>query len=245
MMARFFLSLLMLLSPAMLRADVVVFAAASLKEPVDRLAAEFDDVVVSYAGSGTLARQTSVGAPADLVLLANREWMDVLQEQGFVQADTIADFASNALVLIGPATAADVTLDQGGMTAALGDGRMAVGLTGSVPAGIYAKQALIALDLWDTLSPKLAEVDSVRSALTLVARAETPLGIVYQTDARATDAVRIVARFPANTHAPIRYTGALTAQSDQKAAAFWDFIQSPSGQAVLADAGFLPPMSAQ
>lgn len=232
--------LLTLLAPAA-RADVVVFAAASLKEPLDALTAEHENVVVSYGGSGTLARQVGLGAPVDIVLLANAEWMDILVQGDHVRADTVADIASNRLVLIGPADAGDVLLHGYGMASALGDGRIAVGLTEAVPAGIYAKAALMNLNLWEPLSWRLAEVDNVRAAMALVARGQAPLGIVYETDARVSDAVRVVARFPADAHPPIRYIGALTTEAGDDAAAFWSVITGAEGQAAFAKAGFLPP----
>ncbi|WP_458791115.1 molybdate ABC transporter substrate-binding protein [Yoonia sp. MH D7] len=211
---------------------VVVFAAASLKEPVDALAATLGDVVVSYGGSGALARQIQNGAPADVVLLANAEWMDVLP-----MVQDVADFASNALVLIGPAGAADV--DFADLPAALGAGRLAIGATASVPAGIYGREGFESLGLWDDLSGRLAEVDNVRAALVLVARGETPFGVVYATDAEASENVRVVARFPAQSHAPIRYIGGVVTQNTG-GQAFWDALRGPQGQAILADFGYLP-----
>ena len=224
------------------QAEVLIFAAASLKEPVDRIAAAFDDVVVTYGGSGTIARQVSLGAPADIVLLANTDWMDVLAQAGQVQTDSIADFASNRLVLVGPAGAAPVSLDKDTLQKALGDGRIAVGLTQAVPAGIYAKAAFQSLGLWGVVSDHLAEVDSVRSALALVIRGQTPLGVVYQTDVRISDAVAQVAVFPSDSHPPIRYVAALTPNVPQEAEAVFAFLFTAEGQAILAESGFLPPI---
>ena len=123
------MSLILMLAAPAARAEVVIFAAASLKEPLDQIAAEFDDVVVSYGGSGTLARQVSLGAPADIVLLANTDWMDVLVDGGHVDGATVVDFASNRLVLVGAQGAVPVTLEADAITGALGEGRLAVGLT--------------------------------------------------------------------------------------------------------------------
>ena len=233
---------LLLLAP-LARAEVLVFAAASLKEPVDRIAAEMGDVTVSYGGSGTLARQVSLGAPADVVLLASDDWMQVLLDQGAVRPDTVADFASNRLVLIGPVGAAPVALDAASLQAALGEGRLALGLTEAVPAGIYAKAALQSLGLWDGVADQLAEVDNVRAALALVARGQAPLGIVYASDLRVSDAVTELASFPADSHPPIRYRGAVTARADRTdAAAFLAYLTGPEGQAIMAEAGFLPPV---
>lgn len=222
------------------QAEVVVFAAASLKEPVDALAAGLDDVTVSYGGSGTLARQISLGAPADVVLLANPEWMAFLADEQRV--GRVTDFASNRLVVVGPADMGDLALEPEAMLAALGQGRLAVGLTDAVPAGVYAKAALQSLELWDGLVPTLAEVDNVRSALALVIRQQTPLGIVYQTDVRVSDAVRAVAVFPDASHPPIRYQAALVGQATPEAAAFLTALTGPKGQALLGEAGFLRPV---
>jgi len=228
---------------AVARADVLVFAAASLKEPVEEIAASFDDVVVSYGGSGTMARQISLGAPADIVLLANTDWMDVLLEGGHVAPPSVVDFASNRLVLIGSADAEDVPLETEAILETLNGGRLAVGLTEAVPAGIYAKAALQSLGMWQALSGHLAEVDNVRAALALVSRGQAPLGIVYATDLRITDSVRQVAILPADSHPQIRYQAALTRDADPGAKMFLAALTGPDGQAKLAAAGFLLPMA--
>ncbi|MEL6682663.1 MAG: molybdate ABC transporter substrate-binding protein [Pseudomonadota bacterium] len=222
------------------RAEVTVFAAASLKEPVDKLAASFEDVVVSYGGSSTLARQVSLGAPADVILLANTAWMEVLVDSGQVVPDSVADFASNRLVLVGAAGASDVLLDPPSLMQALDGGRLAVGLTEAVPAGIYAKAALSSLGLWEAIGPHLAEVDNVRAALALVARGQAPLAIVYATDVRVTDAVRQVAIFPEKSHPAIRYQAALTRNARLEAKEFLALLVGETGQEHLAHAGFLP-----
>ena len=232
--------LAMTLAASFARAEVLVFSAASLKGPLDQIAARFEGVVVSYGGSGTLARQVSLGAPADVVLLANAEWMDYLTAQGAVDPSSAADFASNRLVLIAKKDHPMVILDQVAVANALGDGRLAVGLTNAVPAGIYAKAALQSLGLWDGLQDRLAEVDNVRAALALVARGQAPLGIVYRTDVRVNPDVAEVAAFPAQSHPPIRYAGAVANRASDEAIAFWDYVRGPEGQAILTQAGFLP-----
>ena len=199
-------------------------------------------MTVAYGGSGTLVRQVSLGAPADVVLLANVDWMDFLKAEGHVRAGSATDFASNALVLIGPAAMEEVPLTSEGLDAALAGGRIATGLTDSVPAGIYARAALERLGLWDDMADRLAEVDNVRNALALVARGQAPLGIVYATDARVSDAVHILARFPDDSHPPIRYLGAVTPDAPDQAQAFLDFVAGPEGRAALRAAGFLPPI---
>ncbi len=232
--------------PGPARAELLVFAAASLKEPLDRIAADYGDVTVSYGGSGTLARQVGLGAPADIVLLANEAWMTALVDGGAVHADTVTDFASNRLVVIGPADSMPLALEAAAMTARLGEGgRIATGLTEAVPAGIYAKAALQSLQLWDELSQRLAQVDNVRAAVALVARRQAPLGIVYATDTRVSDAITTVAAIPTKAHPPIRYMAALTQAGDQAGAAFLAYLTGPEGQAIMSEAGFLPPVAAE
>lgn len=235
------LILAFVLLPLAARADLLVFAAASLKEPLDRIAAEVGGVTVSYGGSGALARQVMLGAPADVVLLANDDWMETLAESGVLQTGSITDFASNRLVMIGRAGSAPLALTGEAIADRLGDGRIATGLTEAVPAGIYAKAALTSLGLWDQFATRLAEVDNVRAALALVARGQAPLGIVYQTDVRISPDVGEVAVFPDNTHPPIRYTAAMTRDAAAEAEAFLAYLTGEAGQGALAEAGFLPP----
>ncbi|WP_341367045.1 molybdate ABC transporter substrate-binding protein [Yoonia sp. BS5-3] len=222
------------------RAEVIVFAAASLKESIDALAAQFDGVVVSYGSSATLARQVSLGAPADVILLANTEWMDALIQGDQIVPASVVDFASNRLVLVGSIGADEVMLTPDALLAALGQGRLAVGITAAVPAGIYAKASLQSLGLWDSVSSHLAEMDNVRSALALVVRGQAPLGIVYQTDVQASDAVRALAVFPQDSHPPIRYQAALVRGHSAAAAPFLMALMGSNGQTLLAEAGFLP-----
>ncbi|MEN8894848.1 MAG: molybdate ABC transporter substrate-binding protein [Yoonia sp.] len=212
---------------------IVVFAAASLKGPLDQIAG---DIVVSYGGSGALARQIKQGAPADVVLLANDAWMQDLIDAKAVT--DVADFASNSLVVIGPADAPDVALDD--LPNALGNGKLAMGFTQAVPAGIYGRAALENLDLWVAVAPNVVELDNVRAALTLVARGEAAFGITYATDALITDAVRIVARLDPADHPPIRYRGGLVSD-DPDAAVFWDTLRGQAGQAAFSTAGFIAP----
>ncbi len=183
-----------------------IFAAASLQGPLDVITKEWSqDVAVSYGGSGTLARQISLGAPADAVILANAQWADWLVDQGHI-AGPARPVLSNQLVLIGPSGAAPLPApDAGALMARLGDGRMAMGQHMSVPAGIYAHAWLSHINAWTTLRPHLAETENVRAALALVARGEAPLGVVYASDAGASDGVDILWHIPTDTHPPIRY----------------------------------------
>ena len=240
------------LAPAALRADPVVFAAASLREVLDAAADAFarerggPRPVLSYAASSALARQIEQGAPADLFVSADREWMDHLERRGHLRAGTRVTLAANRLVLVAPAAGPPPTLrvEPGfALAAALGPGgRLAVGDVAAVPAGRYAKAALESLGVWRSVSDRLAQAENVRVALALVARGEAPLGIVYATDARAEPRVRVVGAFPETIHPPIVHPAAVTASSrSARAGAFLEFLRSPAGGALLAAHGFAAP----
>lgn len=211
---------------------ITVFAAASLRNVLDEVAAGYGAarVVVSYGASATMARQISFGAPADIVVLAHPDWMDWMDQQGAIQAKTRVDLMGNRLVLVAPIARADmIEISADGMSRWLGDGRLAIGQIGAVPAGIYGKQWLVSAGLWGTVSPRLAEGENVRAALGFVARGQVPLGVVYHSDAVADNRVRIVYSVPANTHDAIVYPGALTARAGPRAA---DFLQHLRGDDV-------------
>lgn len=227
---------------------ITVFAAASLKESMDEAAAKFGQdtgqrVVVSYAASSALARQIEQGAPADVFVSADLDWMDELQGKGLVDATTRQNLLGNTLVLIAPTTgsARAFALRKGGdLLPLLGaDGRLAVALVDSVPAGKYAKAGFESLGMWDALQPRLAQAENVRAALLLVARAEAPLGVVYGSDARAEPRVRVLAVFPPGSHPPIVYPVARVLASGQpQAAAFVRWLQTPEASAIFRAHGF-------
>ena len=230
---------------------VTVFAASSLRTALDALAPGFEadtgtPLVLSYAGTSALARQIEQGAPADVFVAAHPAWIGYLEARGAVDGTTLAEFASNRLVLIAaPGLVFDAPPDLASATdilAILGeDGRIAVALTQAVPAGLYARQALEALGSWDALAPRLAETDNVRAALHLVARGEAVLGIVYATDALVEPDVAVVARIDPALHAPIIYSAVRVARSENPVAErFLDHLRSPQAQAVLRAQGFLP-----
>lgn len=225
----------LLASPAWAE-DLLVFAAASLKGPLDAIIADQPGVTVSYGSSGALARQVLQGAPADVVLLANREWMDALTAAEAVGAPVV--FAGNRLILIGQPGTGPVALERDAILAALDDGRLAMGFTASVPAGIYGREALETLGLWEALEAHVAEVDNVRAALSLVARGEAPLGVVYRSDAQVVPELPIVATFPADSHAPIEYWGSVPAGGKDGAAAFLDRLIGHEAQDIFVAAGF-------
>ncbi len=228
-------------------ATVTVYAAASLKESLDELTRQFEKqrgtaVRVSYGASPALARQIEKGAPADIVISADREWMDYLDQRQRLVADSRVTLVSNRLVLIAPA-AHPVSLTiapQFPLAAALGRHRLALADPTAVPAGRYAKAALEALGVWPAVANKLAPGENVRVALALVARGEAPLGIVYRTDALAEGKVRIVAEFPAHLHPPIVYPAALIAGSrSNSAGALLQFLRTAEAQALWRKFGFV------
>ncbi|AJR24319.1 MULTISPECIES: molybdate ABC transporter substrate-binding protein [Sphingobium] len=227
----------------------LVLAAASMQEAMgaaaDAWAAQrHARPVLSFAASSALARQIRGGAPADLFVSADEDWMDDVERAGFVQRGSRADMAGNRLVLIAPARAPLKLRIARGMpiARALGDSRLAMANPDSVPAGKYGKAALGALGVWPGVANRLALGDNVRSALTLVERGEARLGIVYATDARASKAVLVVGAFPAGSHAPIRYPLArLRASRNPDAEGFRRFLLSRAGQNILARYGFSRP----
>lgn len=228
-------------------APVNVFAAASLKESLDEAAAAYEratgqPVRAAYAASSALARQIEQGAPADVFFSADLDWMDWLQERRLIDTGSRRDLLGNALVLVAPAggDTAPVALQRGtDLLPRLGGGRIALALTASVPAGKYAKAAFESLGLWPALQPRVAEAENVRAALMLVARGETPLGVVYGSDAQAEPRVRVVATFPADSHPPIVYPVARTAASAHPGAqAFVEWLDSPEASAIFRKHGF-------
>ncbi|MGY0634941.1 molybdate ABC transporter substrate-binding protein [Luteimonas sp. A478] len=226
---------------------LVVFAAASLKESLDEAADAYNaaggpQLRVSYAASSTLARQVAQGAPADVYISADQEWMDWLERQQLVDSGTRRDLLGNDLVLVAPARG-DVTpvaLEAGtDLLPRLGEGRLALALVDSVPAGKYARQAFESLDMWPALAPRVAEGDSVRAALMLVVRGEAPLGVVYGSDALAEPRVQVVATFPADSHPPIVYPVARVATSShQDASGFIQWLSSPPAGDIFRRHGF-------
>ena len=228
-------------APAAADHDVTVFAAASLKNAMDDVAAAWGEVAggratVSYAGSSVLARQIEAGAPADVLVSANVEWMDALEEQGLIAAAMRVDLLGNALVLVAADGAPAIELRD--LPRALGDERLAMALYDAVPAGIYGRAALTSLGLWDAVAGRVAQATNVRAALALVATGEAPYGVVYATDAAAEPRVRVVATFPPDSHPPIVYPAAAIATGGAEARAFLDFLQGPEADAAFRRHGF-------
>jgi len=225
-----------------------VFAAASLKDALDEAAAAYErdsgqPVRVSFAGSSVLARQIDHGAPADVFISADLDWMDWLQGRGRMDDSTRVELVGNHLVLIAPAAAAlpAVTLAEPVDLARLsGNGRIALALTASVPAGKYAKAALETLGLWADVQPRVVEADNVRAALLLVARGEAALGVVYASDAQAEPRVRVLARFPEGSHPPVIYpAAALRASTHPAARQFIEWLREPAAADIFRRHGFV------
>ena len=194
----------------------------------------------SFAATSVLARQIESGAHADVFFSADQEWMDYLDQRGFVQKPTRRNLLGNRLALVAPASSSVQLQIKTGfpLLAALNGGRLATGDPDSVPAGRYARSALTSLGVWNDIADHLVRADNVRTALAFVARGEAPLGIVYETDARIDKRVRIVDLFPESSHLPISYPIALTASAGANAAAFVEFLRGPTGTAAFETYGF-------
>ena len=232
---------------------VLVFAAASLKTALDKIAADWrretgKQTAISYAASSTLAKQIENAAPADLFISADEDWMDYLQQRNLIDPKTRIDLLGNRLVLVAPKGSKVETTIASGFPLAqlLQDGRLAMADPNSVPAGKYGKAALTKLGVWGSVEQKVASAENVRAALLLVARGEAPLGIVYQTDAAAEPGVRIVAAFPPDTHPPIVYPMALVAGGrNPDAVALAAHLRGPAARALFEDQGFTVPAKPQ
>jgi molybdate transport system substrate-binding protein len=226
--------------------DVVVLAAASLKNALDDASAAWNKQTgkttkISYAASSALAKQVEAGIPADIFISADIPWMDYVAERKLIKASSRSNFLGNQIVLIaGKDSKIDLKIEKGfGLRAALGDGRLAMGNVDAVPAGKYGKAALEALGVWPSVADRVAQAENVRLALILVSRGEAPLGIVYRTDAASDPGVRIVGAFPDGTHPPIIYPMALLANStNPDAQAFLDYLKSPAARPFFEKQGF-------
>jgi molybdate transport system substrate-binding protein len=226
--------------------DVVAFAAASLKTALDAVNAQWTKetgkkAVISYASSSALAKQIEQGAPAQMFISADLDWMDYLAGRSLVKPDTRSNLLGNRIVLIAPKDKAQPVEIKPGFDLAklLGDGRLSLANVDAVPAGKYGKAALEKLGVWAGVSGKIAQAENVRAALLLVSRGEAPAGIVYQTDAAAEPNVKIIGTFPEDTHPPIVYSIALTASATHPdAAAFLAYIKSDKAKPLFQAQGF-------
>ncbi|ACL58567.1 molybdate ABC transporter substrate-binding protein [Methylobacterium nodulans] len=229
-------------------ADVTtVFAAASLKNALDAAGKAFTaktgvTVRASYAASSALARQIEQGAPADLFGSADLEWMDYLAARKLIRPESRVNLLGNRLVVVAPrqAQVGEIAFTPEWFARALGaDGRLATGEVGAVPIGKYAKAAFEKLGLWSSVGPRLAQTENVRAALALVSRGEAPLGVVYESDAKADPEVKIVGVFPAKSHPPVVYPFAITAEAKGDGAArFLAFLRTAAARPFFEEQGF-------
>ena len=227
---------------------VTVFAAASLREAMDEQARHFEadtgyKVIVSYGGSNALARQIEAGAPAEVFISADLDWVDYVEQRALLVPGSRVNLLRNELVLIAPSSSsAALQIAPGfGLATALRNEKLAMANPDSVPAGKYGKSALESLGVWQSVEKQVVRTDNVRAALALVARGEAAFGIVYKTDALAEKNVRIVDVFPATTHAPIVYPAALVAPAKSPVAkAFLDFLRSFGARPIWEKYGFAP-----
>ena len=229
------------------QSDVIVFAAASTTNAITKIGELYASrhqgrITPSFASSSTLAKQIENGAPAAIYLSANKKWMDYLEAKKMIEPDTRFDLLSNRIVLIAPKDGAVKHIDiRPGLdlSDALGDGRLAMGDPDHVPAGIYGLQALEKLGIWTKLESRVARAKDVRAALALVERGETPLGLVYATDAAISDRVNVVGIFPMDSHPPIVYPVAVVAGAKSDAAGrFLDFLKSAEARTIFEKYGF-------
>ncbi|MBB4642405.1 molybdate transport system substrate-binding protein [Rhizorhapis suberifaciens] len=225
----------------------LILAAASLQEALGSVAEAWakkgnGKPVLSFAASSALAKQIGAGASADIFISADESWMDEVAGQGLIRPATRKSFLTNQLVLVAPAKSRLKMQIAKGFPLArlLGQGRLAMADPDAVPAGKYGKAALEDLGVWISAEPKIARAENVRAALAMVERGAAPLGIVYATDARASDRVRVVAVFPASSHPPISYSMAvLKTSSSRETEGFRRFLLSRQGRAIFARSGFI------
>ena len=225
---------------------LTVFAAASMKNALDAVDAAYTQktgtkVAVSYAASSALMKQIVEGAPADVFVSADVDWMNYGSKKKVIKDDTRVNLLGNKIVLIAPKDSKvdHVTIGQGFDLAKLaGNGRVATGDVRAVPAGKYAKAALEKLGAWTAVEPKMAMAENVRAALALVARGEAAFGIVYATDAKIEPKVKIVGVFPDDSHPPIIYPVAATVTAKPGAADYLAFLRSQAAKTIFEKYGF-------
>jgi len=233
--------------PLIAQDQITVFAAASLKNALDDINAAFAKstgikVVASYEASSALAKQIEQGAPADVFISADMRWMDYAAERKLINPNTRMNLLGNRLVLIAPADSKldHVAIGQNFDIAKLaGDGRIAVADVKAVPAGVYAKAALEKLGAWTAAEPKLAQAENVRATLAFVARGETPVGIVYETDAKIEPKVKILGAFPDGSYPPVTYPAAAIAETRKTSVGqYFSFLRTPAAKTIFEKYGF-------
>ena len=231
-------------------ADAVkVFAASSLIKVLSEVEQKFQkvssgNVKFSFAASSTLANQIARGAPSDIFISANKAWLDYLQDRIEIDKNTKRSFLLNRLVIAAHKENLPITIiTENTLLALLGNGRLSIGEPTHVPAGIYGKQALQTLGLWDTVKNRLAPCSNVRAALALIERNETPIGLIYRTDALNNKNVKIIFTFPDESHDRIEYFVVIVQKVVQSnVLAFYNFLVSPDAQVIYNRSGFEIPL---
>jgi len=223
---------------------VTVFAAASLTNAISEIVTDYESghqqkIQTSLAASSMLAKQIENGAPADIFISADTKWMNYLQDKNLLKTDSKVNLLGNRLVLIAPkGKSFKVEMKpEFNLTNAFA-GKLCTGEVESVPAGIYAKQSLKALNWWESIKARIVGSQDVRAALTLVERAECDAGIVYETDAKVTEKVETIAAFPNASHDAIVYPLSLTKNAKPEASGFYDYLKSEKAKAVFVKYGF-------
>ncbi|MBD2812115.1 molybdate ABC transporter substrate-binding protein [Xenorhabdus sp. Vera] len=228
---------------------VTVFAAASLTNALDGISAQYKkdkqgNIVTLYASSSTLARQIEQGAPADIFISADQQWMNYATDKKLIAENTRHTLLGNQLVLIAPKESHLDIVELNSDTkwkSLLAEGRLAVGDPDHVPVGIYAKESLQYLNAWNTVNPLMARTNNVRSGMALVERAEAPLGIVYGSDAVASNKVKVVGVFPSESHKPVEYPVAIIKGHETQAVRdFYDYLKTPEAAEIFKRYGFNP-----
>lgn len=243
-----FVTPLMQASGAYADESVKVFAAASLTNVITQIAKQYEqdkantsktEIRTSFAASSALAKQIEKGAPADIFISADTQWMQYLQNKQLIQANSQVNLLGNQLVLIAPAGKRfKVNMEKDFDFAAAFPGKLCTGDPAAVPVGIYGKQSLIVLNWWSAIESRVVGTQDVRSALVLVERGECDAGIVYETDANISDKVEIVAKFPESSHEPIVYPLGLVVGANATATGFYKYLSSPQAKAVFTKFGF-------
>lgn len=234
-------------SVQVLAANINVYAASSMTDVIKELGQKYqaqtgDTLVPVFAGSSTLARHIEQGAPADVFISANPKWMEYLVNKGMTTTEKVANLVGNSLVLIGSSSEKNAKVDAGTfkeLPQLLGEQRLAIGETNSVPVGMYAKESLVNMGLWEQLQSKTAPSNNVRLTLSLVERGEAPFGIVYKTDALLSNKVTIVQTFPESTHSAIIYP-AVALNDKATSQDFFHFLKSEDASKTFIKYGFTP-----
>lgn len=225
---------------------ITVYAAASLTNALGEVSTQYErgksiTVAQSYAASSTLSKQIENGAPADVFISADTKWMDYLQDKKRINTASRTELLGNRLVLIVPkGRAFNVRFDKDFDFSKAFDGRLCTGDIDSVPAGIYAKQSLEALNWWNGIKNRIVGAQDVRGALAFVERGECAAGIVYETDAKISNKVEIAAIFPEDSHKPIVYPVALVVGAKPGSQNYLDFLKGPEASVVFTRYGFSP-----